>query len=174
MFRSHIYVVKNEGAGFIKVGRTNNPRRRLNSIQTSNPYHIEPLEVIPVDNAIELEMFLHLQLSRYRVRLEWFDLPQERLDELIDELRKLRVGCECSYCSDAHVKREPLAQALANFKLFKRSSADEHAQVYAIATQVRHIPVRVAATGQTVVAIRRLKRPTSDLDALLRIHYYVT
>ena len=126
MRSGHIYILKNEGIGYYKIGRSTQPRRRIDNIQTSNPYHIDTVGVFPVNNAVELEMFLHLQLARYRVRLEWFKLPDEILKELLENLKALEVECTCEHCNPFRVKPESLTDSIRMFSTSRTQATDTH------------------------------------------------
>ena len=64
------YIMACAGAGFVKIGKSVNPSRRLGSVQTGCPYRIEIACVI--DGDIESE--LHTRLHTHRVNGEWFRL----------------------------------------------------------------------------------------------------
>lgn len=62
---------------FVKVGHSTNPSARVQTLQTSNPYPVELLGVVPGDT--EVEAALHKQLAHLRTNGEWFeDSPEVR------------------------------------------------------------------------------------------------
>lgn len=59
----------------VKIGKANNPEKRLKSLQTGNAdkLHIKHLIKCKSDKqAISIEMELHKKLSKYRINGEWF------------------------------------------------------------------------------------------------------
>ena len=67
----------------IKIGKANNPEKRLAQLQTGNPRALRLLNVIKCEtenDAFELESFLHTILQSTHLNGEWFHLPIERLD----------------------------------------------------------------------------------------------
>lgn len=63
--------------GMIKVGRTDNPRRRLREARCFNPgIKIETLWELPGD-AVKAEATIHAYLAAYRSAGEWFDTTRD-------------------------------------------------------------------------------------------------
>ena len=69
-FMQYVYVVEAVGTGLVKIGVSDNPEKRLHSLQTSNPTDLRLLGYCMGSYAIE--QALHLVLDEYRVRGEWF------------------------------------------------------------------------------------------------------
>lgn len=70
-----IYVWKDkEDARYYKIGRTNNPYRRLKTFQTAQPKPIEVVAVLAVKNDEKAEKIIHEKFANIRVRGngEWF------------------------------------------------------------------------------------------------------
>lgn len=61
--------------GFIKIGRSTDPERRLSNLQTANPHELWLVFQVPCEDAHWLEDELHGLLSERRVRDdgEWFE-----------------------------------------------------------------------------------------------------
>lgn len=108
-----IYFIK--GGKFTKIGYTGSDvEGRIASLQTGCPYNIELLGVI--DGDVELERSLHKQLEKYRVRGEWFDLPdsvevslQYKRKPSIIQMKKeslpiTMVLSNCAYCLLTHIR----------------------------------------------------------------------
>jgi hypothetical protein len=64
-----------EAAGAVKIGRSNNPKRRLQMIATGSPVACSIIGVMSGDASEERD--LHDRFSKYRVRREWFELSPE-------------------------------------------------------------------------------------------------
>ncbi len=80
-----------ECQGYYKIGRTANPdvSARLSSIQTGNPFWITLVDSAVVPNCCEVERELHKRFDAYRVRGEWFKLPDEALTDVRSTLAAL-------------------------------------------------------------------------------------
>lgn len=72
--RSNIYLIKNNRNGYIKIGKSSNPKKREKTLQSEEP----ELELIFTLNASLLtETELHIKFNSKRVRGEWFNLTDE-------------------------------------------------------------------------------------------------
>lgn len=99
MDNNHVYILRAKGTDYYKVGRTAHVYKRIQTLQTGCPYEISVVGIYRVQDALRLEMFLHYQLDKYKVRLEWFELSKETLDEVVSNLKRVQVNCDCSsYC----------------------------------------------------------------------------
>ena len=58
----------------VKIGRTDNPEKRLNSIQTGYPRKLQILGILETDNSVAEEHRLHLYFENSRLHGEWFDI----------------------------------------------------------------------------------------------------
>ncbi len=65
-----IYFIQNEVTKNIKIGKSNNPLKRLSSLMTGSAESLILLRVIDGDRAEEKK--LHEMFSDYRIRGEWF------------------------------------------------------------------------------------------------------
>lgn len=75
-----VYVIQcNE---FYKIGVARNLAKRLNEMQTGNPYELRVVLSIEVrgGSSFDTERFLHTKFQAYRVRREWFQLPPEAVE----------------------------------------------------------------------------------------------
>jgi hypothetical protein len=67
----HLYLIQS-GTGSFKIGRSDNPKKRLSQLQTGNP---EPLKLILIlENKGGLELSLHRKLAHGKTKggEEWF------------------------------------------------------------------------------------------------------
>lgn len=73
-----------------KIGVSNAPGERLQSLQTSNPYELVIVHTFVADTAEEAEAKLHEMYGEYRMSGEWFQLPVDVVAELkqISEFRR--------------------------------------------------------------------------------------
>lgn len=79
-----IYFIRAVYSGAIKIGLSNDPRRRLEAMQTGSPEPLELLGMLPGDAAEE--RWLHDRFKEYRIHGEWFKGDEEfaaRINRLI-------------------------------------------------------------------------------------------
>lgn len=76
--KGYVYLLQAiEPNHYYKIGRTNNPERRIKELGVKLPYPIELLHLIPTDDMDGLELDLHMQFSHKRVNGEWFALAPD-------------------------------------------------------------------------------------------------
>ena len=73
-----IYFIQAENGGPIKIGTTKDIAGRLKGLQTSTPYLLKVLTLIP--GTQRREQAIHERLDKYRVRGEWFEDAPEVLE----------------------------------------------------------------------------------------------
>jgi hypothetical protein len=82
-----VYVIKNSITGLIKIGITNNLKRRLNQLECATGCELEVVFCSPVsDNSKDLEKYLHTRFSDFRCRGEWFDVSSDLVVNAITQL----------------------------------------------------------------------------------------
>lgn len=74
-----IYFIRNIDNGYLKIGKTNNFKRRLREIERSFKFcgHMPKLKVegfIEYNKEDELELYLHSKFSDFKVQNEWFNI----------------------------------------------------------------------------------------------------
>lgn len=69
---SFLYFIEAKGTGFVKIGRSSNPERRLSQLATGSPNELILLGTI--SGGHDLEQSLHQDFSHLRGRGEWFNL----------------------------------------------------------------------------------------------------
>ena len=107
---SYVYFLRSGEC--IKIGKANNIRKRLKTIQTSNPYRVELLTFVKCDSedqAFELEAYFHEKFKEHRTNGEWFRLFIEDNDNSI---------------STMFTERKTIDEAL-DFLVSKRKSIEE-------------------------------------------------
>jgi hypothetical protein len=65
-----------------KIGKTNDVKGRLASLQTASPFKLTVVNVFGADNASTAEEILHGALRSCRMAGEWFRLTNEQRDAL--------------------------------------------------------------------------------------------
>ncbi len=88
-----IYLIKDNRTGYYKIGKSNNPAKRLRELKKQPtllpyPHDFELVNSFWVDEAIEIHF--HNVLARFRKRGEWFDLPQDIVELITEFMTKMR------------------------------------------------------------------------------------
>lgn len=75
-YKGYLYLISEPIGGLFKAGVTcSDPIRRLTQIQIHCPYPLTLVGLKRVTNALLLEKIVHERLDEYRIRGEWFKLP---------------------------------------------------------------------------------------------------
>jgi hypothetical protein len=80
-----VYILQAAGTPRIKIGRAISAPIRIETLQTASPYPLLTLRTIPATDAVYLETLLHRRYDRYRRHGEWFELPADILEGLLQE-----------------------------------------------------------------------------------------
>ena len=86
--------------GYVKIGRSTDPKKRLQSHQISCPYELWVIVQLPVEDSRAIESELHEEFEDTHVRGEWFELGYDDYDMLVDMIRML----------DSNIRFEDLAE----------------------------------------------------------------
>jgi len=78
--KNYVYFIQSEINGYIKIGKSYNPKGRLISLQGSSPVKLKLLKTI--DGGIYLEYILHTYFGKYRHHGEWFK-PNSKLNRFV-------------------------------------------------------------------------------------------
>lgn len=81
-----IYFIRAVNSGTIKIGVSNDPKRRLDSMQTGSPEPLELLGVLP--GGMDEEKRLHQKFARSRIHGEWFRADEHLMQGIEALLRK--------------------------------------------------------------------------------------
>lgn len=96
MSKCYVYLIAcnpNKSRPFVKIGMTNDPQSRIDTLQTGNPYELRMLACIPCkdrNEARHLESFMHKKLQTSRVRGEWFKTNGGDLNKGLLDMAKLK------------------------------------------------------------------------------------
>lgn len=87
---------------FVKIGRSKNIQQRLHGLQSSNPRNLELIGChYPEDSmsSKKHEKYWHETFAPYKVRGEWFNLPEEAVEYIQESLcpTKTIVACVAQY-----------------------------------------------------------------------------
>jgi len=71
----HVYIIQDTShTGLFKIGRSNNPRRRLYNFDVTLPMKLSLVHLIPCKDCIIAEASLHRHFASKRQAGEWFNL----------------------------------------------------------------------------------------------------
>ena len=105
---TNIYFIGNVEAGSVKIGKSNNPKKRLKELQTGNSHKLVLYSVIEnVDE--EYENSLHHILDHIRQEGEWFKLTDELIHFMINKTDKTSYDFKRNH---ANAKLYPLDIAI--------------------------------------------------------------
>lgn len=79
----YVYVIKHESKPIYKIGKTINPKNRINDFRIVLPYDITPICLIRTNEYHMLEYDLHSYCEYFRIRGEWFELPDDELKPIM-------------------------------------------------------------------------------------------
>jgi hypothetical protein len=80
----YVYII--ECAGYFKIGRAKNVKRRLKQLQTGSPDDMVVLREYATEHAPKLEAYLHQRLFKRNVRGEWFaPLTVDLADQIVQD-----------------------------------------------------------------------------------------
>lgn len=75
MNKQHLYFIHCELTDKVKIGVSNNVRRRLAELQLSSPTELKLIGV--VDNCGDLEKTTHFLFRKLNTKGEWFEMNEE-------------------------------------------------------------------------------------------------
>lgn len=106
---TNIYFIGNVEKREVKIGRSNNPQKRLAELQTANSQNLVLYGVI--DNVTpELENSLHKILSSIRLKGEWFKLTDKLIQFMVS--RTDEVSSDYKIINNSKTKCDPLDEAI--------------------------------------------------------------
>jgi hypothetical protein len=80
--QGYIYLGTDFAGGLVKIGRTNNPLRRVQEIRNMNPTFHMPL-ILKSDNMEVEERYLHIAFKDKRIEGEWFELSADDVARIL-------------------------------------------------------------------------------------------
>jgi len=76
--KHYIYFIRESDRERVKIGLSENPKKRIKALQTSSPTKLDLLKVIEGDET--KEYYLHNKFKDYHIKGEWFLLSHELLN----------------------------------------------------------------------------------------------
>lgn len=86
-----VYALATPSLEFVKIGYTKSPKNRFSNIQNGCPLKLSLWLAIRTPIPNELEDYIHSALFDYRSQGEWFALPNNKLDWLLDFFGKTNL-----------------------------------------------------------------------------------
>lgn len=80
----YLYVIESANSEYVKIGQTNNPKKRLSDLQSGNPNKLSYFLLLKGKGC--LEKSIHDDLKLYRIRGEWFS--KTCINKLLELLEK--------------------------------------------------------------------------------------
>lgn len=81
-----VYLVRQRGSDFFKIGKSNNILKRIASLQTGNPNRLELIFYFDIiEDPFSYEQYLHDEYSDRRVGGEWFKLKESDVHNMISD-----------------------------------------------------------------------------------------
>lgn len=84
---SYVYFAKSNN--IYKIGISDNPKLRLDNLRTGSAIPIEIEYVIPSNNPRDIETTLHRRFGNKNVHREWFNISDDKIDQLKLEYKVL-------------------------------------------------------------------------------------
>jgi hypothetical protein len=85
-----IYFIGNKELNICKIGFSNRPYRRIESIRKSTPFNLEIFAI--VEGTIQDEKIYHSKYNEYRIKGEWFKLKDVKEIGFNKELKQILIG----------------------------------------------------------------------------------
>lgn len=83
-----IYLIKDNDTNYYKIGISGNPEKRFNSLNSSNPNHLQLIyHSSKRKDARLIEKHLHTHFKQYKVpHKEWFNITEEDVKFIIHQI----------------------------------------------------------------------------------------
>jgi hypothetical protein len=78
-----VYLIRLQKTQIYKIGKADDPERRLSGLQTANPFELNLLYSFKADNVFVAERELHRVLDHIRMGGEWFKLLPKQREKII-------------------------------------------------------------------------------------------
>jgi Meiotically up-regulated gene 113 len=87
----YVYLMRADN-GVYKVGRSRRVETRAHEVSASLPYDVELIHEYRTSIYFELEKALHDHFARWRVRGEWFKLPEDQVARFPETAREVEAA----------------------------------------------------------------------------------
>jgi len=90
--KGFLYLIRDEFTGYIKIGISLNPNKRIKQLQTGNSHELSLIYTIQTEYYIKLELILHRHYKHLNIINEWFDLTITELNEIESIIQKYIIS----------------------------------------------------------------------------------
>lgn len=90
----YVYLIQLEGTDVYKIGFSKNPKQRVKSLQTANPYKLILVDSYLTKRANVLEKTLHRRFASYKVDENLYKLKGEFFQLDYDTVKKFQETCK--------------------------------------------------------------------------------
>ena len=158
----YIYVILDPLQFAIKVGFSNDPIKRLATLQTAHSR--SELKLLNIfEGGLEEETLIHLELYKHRLKGEWFDFNQEVKDYLLDKQKSVYNDLKISPLSTDHFKVGEYCKEYLKSSITKKRT---------------RVPLKSIRSYFTDLSLADIKSIMYDIgyvewkDKAFNIHYY--
>lgn len=95
-----------EGRTIHKVGISSDVKKRINSMQSGNPFKIKVLKLFKTPNASKVEKLIHKELRESRLTGEWFYLESESQKEKLKNFIEWLTPYEINFIENQNAKQK--------------------------------------------------------------------
>lgn len=87
--KNQLYIIKQSGSNFYKIGISSDIKKRFAAIQNGNTSELEIIFNETFYLCDIIEKCLHKFCEMYHIRGEWFEIPDAELIEIIEKIHKI-------------------------------------------------------------------------------------
>ena len=84
---SFVYLIWLQGTSNYKIGKADDPGRRLKNLQTGHASKLYLIARMECKDALRKESYLHQKYAKWRIQGEWFSIPPTEIKELFAEFK---------------------------------------------------------------------------------------
>jgi predicted GIY-YIG superfamily endonuclease len=85
----YVYLISDINSYTYKIGISNNPEKRIKTLQTGNDKTLKIIHKVLCENYNDVETALHNQYNFLRVNGEWFELGEEDVRNFPQSCKKM-------------------------------------------------------------------------------------
>ena len=96
---AYIYIISDDN-GYMKIGVSKNPEKRLKQLQTGHPTNLKLLYTEEFyckrNHLLKIEALIHKEIKNiaHRVKGEWFEIPLDKFEEIKNIIILYRIQYE--------------------------------------------------------------------------------
>lgn len=90
----YVYLIQLEGTDVYKIGFSKNPKQRIKSLQTANPYKLVLIDLYKTKRYTQIEKNLHRRFASYKVDEDEYKLQGEFFQLNVKTVNDFKEVCE--------------------------------------------------------------------------------